>query len=633
MAAFNLEAEQLERMKARFDALRAEYQVCKRKLESKCQALLILSKELDQCRSERDQFKLMAEQLQQRYQNIKRQLGQTCYSASFDDSTSRGPTSSKNLGSLLFECKEQNKSLQFDVEDLKQKLQDANGDIKLLREQIARQRVGTSDEGINTRHFPAHEREDLVKQLEASREEINQLERDLQQVIDEKEELVTERVAYKSKYDRLNQELNYILKGDEKRIVDIDALSMENKYLKERLKQMAEEKSMAMATVSKYKTLLERKKTKSSSLKLGQSRSGGLVITQKQVHQILEDHSQIAATPQAMADLQALASALLDTVNDKNLALSHQRKTNKILGNRVSELEKKIKTLEVAGLWNVPNNLPNLEKLRAECEEVKTLIPQTSLSSDDTVHNELQVTDHKLMDGAESDLCSPLSSTMTSPTHSSSSNLLNSYDNSPMHSNSLHNDSHLHSNSCHSDEKNIADIQSHVTSNDSEESILKDHRNDSDFKNENNNMQPDKNIVSMDDLDLLPTKEEIVKCTDRGDVKENNVSSSERKASDSVDNCNTEHVDEEDDISEEKLKSLMDDMTHKMVEFSHKTKNRGHFMVKNNVDNIPETDDFQAVSIRSKSLEEKDSRPSTPSCSDSLLSELTRQTSNDNEYC
>jgi hypothetical protein len=27
----------------------------------------------------------------------------------------------------------------------------------------------------------------------------------------------------------------------------------------------------------------------------------------------------------------------------------------RILGNRVSELEKKIKTLEVAGLWNVPS--------------------------------------------------------------------------------------------------------------------------------------------------------------------------------------------------------------------------------------------------------------------------------------
>ena len=44
--------------------------------------------------------------------------------------------------------------------------------IQLLREQIARQRVGTTDEGMNTRYFPAHEREDLVKQLEDSGEQV-----------------------------------------------------------------------------------------------------------------------------------------------------------------------------------------------------------------------------------------------------------------------------------------------------------------------------------------------------------------------------------------------------------------------------------------------------------------------------
>lgn len=45
--------------------------------------------------------------------------------------------------------------------------------LQLLREQIARQRVGTTDEGINTRHFPAHERESLVKQLEDFRVQVN----------------------------------------------------------------------------------------------------------------------------------------------------------------------------------------------------------------------------------------------------------------------------------------------------------------------------------------------------------------------------------------------------------------------------------------------------------------------------
>nr|KAG5698069.1 hypothetical protein BaRGS_016717 [Batillaria attramentaria] len=254
------EAAQLS---AKFEAVSTELQVCRQKLESKCEALLILSRELSECRSERDQFKLMAEQLRERYQVLKRQLaGHRPMSPSHDSSSSvdlkqYASTQGQGLAQVLMEYREQNKSLQFEVDDLKQKLQDAQGDIKLLREQIVRSRVGTTDEGMNTRHFPAYEREDLVKQLEAAREQNVQLERDLQQVLDEKQELVTERDAYRVKYGRLNTELNYILKGDEKGVVDIDALIMENKYLQERLKQMEEEKSMAMETVSKYKVALQ----------------------------------------------------------------------------------------------------------------------------------------------------------------------------------------------------------------------------------------------------------------------------------------------------------------------------------------------------------------------------------------
>ncbi|XP_076460985.1 coiled-coil domain-containing protein 149-like [Babylonia areolata] len=376
-------------LSARLEALTTEYQVCRQKLESKCEALLILSRELAECRSERDQFKLMAEQLRERYQVLKRQLaGHRPMSPSHDDLSCNvdlkqyATTQGQGLAQVLMEYREQNKCLQIEVDDLKQKLQDAQGDIKLLREQIVRSRVGTTDEGMTTRHFPAYEREDLVKQLEAAREQTLQLERDLQQVLDEKQELVTERDAYKHKHGRLNTELNYILKGDEKGVVDIDAVIMENKYLQERLKQMEEEKCMAMETVSKYKSILEKKKNK-GILKVGQNRSGGLIITQRQVQQMMQNNSAISPTPQAMADLQALCSALLDSVNDKSMALSHQRKANKILGNRVSELEKKLKTLEVAGLWSVSEHVSSLEKLRKECSEVKMLVPcQRSESSE-----------------------------------------------------------------------------------------------------------------------------------------------------------------------------------------------------------------------------------------------------------
>ena len=47
------------------------------------------------------------------------------------------------------------------------------------------------------------------------------------------------------------------------------------------------------------------------------------------VHQLLENRSCMTPTPQMMVDLQSLSRALLDTLNDKSMALSHQRKTNK----------------------------------------------------------------------------------------------------------------------------------------------------------------------------------------------------------------------------------------------------------------------------------------------------------------
>ncbi|KAL4231693.1 hypothetical protein ACF0H5_009271 [Mactra antiquata] len=409
-ASVRISDEEYNRLESKFDALKNEFLACRRKLNSKCEALLILSQELDQCRSERDQFKLMAEQLRERYQSIKKSL-QPMHSTS--DSTVHRHSKdsySQNLARLLYEAKENNKSLQFEVDDHKQKLHDALGDIKVLREQIARSRVGTTDEGMNTRHFPAHEREALVQKLESSNEQYLQLERDLQTVLDEKEELVTERDVYKTKYERLNQELNYILKGDENRVVDIDALVMENKYLQDRLKQMEEEKCMAMAAVSKYKSLLEKKKTR-SSMKLGQTQGRGLVITQKQVQQVLESKTTVLPTPQAMSDLQALAGALLDSVNDKNLALSHQRKTNKILGTRVAELEKKIKTLECAGLWNIPANVSNsLEKLKQDCDGIKTLIPR-QLSETDSDRLSPSECDH----GSDLETVTPLDSAVTSP--------------------------------------------------------------------------------------------------------------------------------------------------------------------------------------------------------------------------
>ncbi|XP_075276761.1 coiled-coil domain-containing protein 149 isoform X3 [Opisthocomus hoazin] len=338
------------RSESDWQGLVGEYLVCKRKLESKKEALLILSKELDNCQQERDQYKLMANQLRERHQSLKKK-----YRELIDGDPSLPPEKRKqaNLAQLLSEAQDRNKHLGEEIRELQQRLGEVQGDNKLLRMTIAKQRLG--DDEVGARHFAAHEREDLVQQLEKAREQIETLRYDLEAALDELQDVKEERSFYQDKSDRLNQELNHVLGGHENRIIDVDALCMENRYLQERLKQLQEEVNLLKSNITKYKNALERRKNSKAH---GRSSSSALtgVLSAKQVQELLsEDHGcSLPATPQSISDLKSLATALLETIHEKNMVIQHQRQTNKILGNRVAELEKKLRTLEIAGLWSLP---------------------------------------------------------------------------------------------------------------------------------------------------------------------------------------------------------------------------------------------------------------------------------------
>ncbi len=56
-----------------------------------------------------------------------------------------------------------------------------------------------------------------------------ELEHSLKTLSDELQDIKAERTVFKEKAERLNLELNHILGGQEKRIIDVDALCMENK--------------------------------------------------------------------------------------------------------------------------------------------------------------------------------------------------------------------------------------------------------------------------------------------------------------------------------------------------------------------------------------------------------------------
>nr|XP_025853131.1 coiled-coil domain-containing protein 149 isoform X1 [Vulpes vulpes] len=292
----------------------------------------------------------MANQLRERHQSLKKK-----YRELIDGDPSLPPEKRKqaNLAQLLRDSQDRNKHLGEEIKELQQRLAEVQGDNKLLRMTIAKQRLG--DEEIGVRHFAAHEREDLVQQLETAKEQIESLEHDLQASVDELQDVKEERSSYQDKVERLNQELNHILGGHENRIIDVDALCMENRYLQERLKQLHEEVNLLKSNIAKYKNALERRKNSKGQSKSSSSALTG-VLSAKQVQDLLsEDHGcSLPATPQSISDLKSLATALLETIHEKNMVIQHQRQTNKILGNRVAELEKKLRTLEVSGLWSLP---------------------------------------------------------------------------------------------------------------------------------------------------------------------------------------------------------------------------------------------------------------------------------------
>ncbi|XP_043953306.1 coiled-coil domain-containing protein 149-A isoform X1 [Gambusia affinis] len=377
-----------KRSESDWQGLVSEFLVCKRKLESKKEALLILSKELDTCQQERDQYKLMANQLRERHQGLKKK-----YRELIDGDPSLPPEKRNqvNLGQLLRDSRDRVRQLTEDVKDLTQRLAEAQGDNKLLRMTITRQRLG--DEEVGVRHFPAHEREDLVSQLERAGRQMEEMEHAIKALMDELQDVKAERVVFREKADRLNVELNHILGNHESRIIDVDALCMENRYLHDRLSQLQEEVNLLKSNIMKYKTALERRKNSST---YGRSNSVPLtgVLSAKQVQEMLleEQGCSLPATPQSISDLKSLATALLETIHEKNLVIQHQRHTNRILGNRVADLERKLKTLEVSGLWSLPGTRDNMvlnENLQPELPPMcATSLPNTQPLKDDRSSHE-----------------------------------------------------------------------------------------------------------------------------------------------------------------------------------------------------------------------------------------------------
>ncbi|CAB3254726.1 unnamed protein product [Arctia plantaginis] len=330
-----------------------ENSVLKSKLQSKIDALSIMSRELDKSSMERDRYKLLVEQL------TSKRAAPLKSSPAYSNTAYRlTPTNTISGVEMLAKTQEHNNMLKLEVESLKSKLEEATGDILALRKQLQKKESGLAEVDGNNKiygifTYSNKDYEQLVSELEKIHKKYRQIQLDYRATLDEKEELISDRDYYKTKVQRLNQQISYILTNRvqvqdgkdinlPKPIVDLDALVTENKYLHERITQLQIEKEIVKRTLTKYKTLLDnRNKNNFSHIKKGFAD----VMTQKQVREFLDNINSKNSMKQASAsELKSLCLGLFEALNDKSIALQHQRKTNQILANRIAELEKTLES-------------------------------------------------------------------------------------------------------------------------------------------------------------------------------------------------------------------------------------------------------------------------------------------------
>eukprot|EP00731_Ephydatia_muelleri_P021163 Em0013g890a len=186
------------------------------------------------------------------------------------------------------------------------------------------------------------EREQFISQLEEYQEKISCLERQVQSLEDEKDDLVTEKTFFFEKCNTLERCLEE--KGRDNATPPpseslVEAVVEENRQLNLKILGLQAERDQALNRIERYKRAQQRLKDRDSSQ---------LQIVHFSNHHTVHQESQKAA--KRLSELETLANSLSESVKEKSIALAHQREANKILAAKITELERRIKTLELSGL-------------------------------------------------------------------------------------------------------------------------------------------------------------------------------------------------------------------------------------------------------------------------------------------
>lgn len=339
----------------------------------------------------------MAEQLGEKCSLMKRRI-EKLNSLKGEDEMNFGSLDDYNqivLNQNYKKLQDSNKLLNFELNDLRIKLTDAESDLRLLRDKISKfKKQPKSDysdniiDHINEQTNDKIKNQNLIEQIEKLKMKNKELEKDLKLHLDEKEDLIKSRNNYIQKVDRLNENLNSLMKSgaetkltDDKlldisssksstsdlnfqdKFLDIDCILSENNFLKERIQCLEEDKKLNQDIILKYKHALDKTNSnkknffefsnltnnltkKSASAKpyftnyLNQD-----ILSTKEVQFFIASNNldNLELNEATLTNLRKLVLALFESLTDKSAAVNLAKTNNKLLGKRINDLETKLK--------------------------------------------------------------------------------------------------------------------------------------------------------------------------------------------------------------------------------------------------------------------------------------------------
>ncbi|KRX85632.1 Coiled-coil domain-containing protein, partial [Trichinella sp. T6] len=338
------------------EKLSNEYKLAQLKLDRKAEALLIISQELASCQDERDNLQRKCSELALKCREQRRLLKAQKIREQQAEQTSRKDQA--DILQTLNRVNDENRALSAEIEHLNAELAEAHGDAKATSLETAK----NEKEKYHQNDCACSEAE-MLKNLEILTTKNSQLVKDLKMVLCEKEELTIERDGYQTKFNKVNQELYALLNGSGNNIPDVEDLLSENRFLKQQVESLKEENLTSKTILSKYKKAIEKRK---GVMRFGFSAAGDsssndkagvaplITPTVKQttvanstdvplytIKQIVQAIEKDRNTNCLNLDYRQISHMLLDAINDKTVAVMHLRKANKILAERLHDVESK----------------------------------------------------------------------------------------------------------------------------------------------------------------------------------------------------------------------------------------------------------------------------------------------------